>query len=121
MNRTRRDQEMVVLLCRELIHERFDFEGVAICLSRLQCSYHGISIYMAFGAEIDASIFASIQKVITLILGVAHSEFVPDVLRLRVNLQREIAAAHGIQQIETNGEFSTEPRIDIVAQQLARM
>src|ERR1700757_4030272 len=99
MDRARRDQEMVVLLGRELVHIRLSPEGMAICLSRLQLPYHGVAIYMALSAEIDASILAGIQKVVTLVLGVLYPEFFPDVFRFRVNLQREVSAAHGIEEI----------------------
>src|SRR5258708_35701567 len=108
MDRARRDQKVVVLLGREPIHIRLSLEGVAICLSCLQFSYHGVPIYLALSAKIDASVLTSIQKVIALVLGVFHPEFVPDVLGLRVNLQREVATSHGIEELETNREASPE-------------
>src|SRR5579871_4565596 len=121
MDRPRRDQEMIVLPGRELVYIRLSPERVAMCLGCLQFPYHGIAIYVVLDAEIDASILAGIQKVIAFVLGVLHPELVPDILRFRVNLQREVSAAHGIEEIKANGEFSSKPSVNTLAEQLARV
>src|SRR5579863_6798200 len=105
---------MVVLSRRKPVHIRFGPERMAICLSGLQFLYHRLAIYTVFNAEIDAPVLIGIEKIITFVLGVLHSECVANVFSLRVHLKREIPATHGIQEVEADREFSPKPCVNAV-------
>ena len=62
-----------------------------------------------------------IEHVVAFVLGVMHPKMVLDVFRQRMHLEREIATAHRVQKIETNGKFIAEPRMNRLAEQLAGM
>src|SRR4029077_15979931 len=62
-----------------------------------------------------------IQKVIALVLSVSNAELFLDVFRQRMNLQREVSAFHGVQEIEAYGEFRAKSRMHGISQKLARM
>ena len=50
-----------------------------------------------------------------------HAEMVLDVFGERMHLEREVAAAHRVQEIEADGKLVAKPRVDRLAQQGARL
>src|SRR3954451_8640750 len=73
-------------------------------------------------AEVDGgNTERRVEQVIALILRVAHAELLADVLRQRMNLEAEVAAAHRVEEVEADGKLSPEAPVDRIAKQLARV
>ena len=60
-----------------------------------------------------------VEQVVALVLRVVHPEAVLDVLGQRVHLQREVAAAHRVEEVEADRELVAEARVDGLAEQRA--
>jgi hypothetical protein len=71
--------------------------------------------------EIDGSVRGGVEQVVAFILRVGHSEFVLDVLGERMNLEREVAALHGVQKVEADGEFVAETPVNGITQEFPGM
>ena len=113
------DEEMVVLLGRPLVDILVRGKCGPAVLRLLQVARHGGGIDPFPQAEIDGRPGSGVQQVIALVLRVVHSEMVLDILGERMNLERKIAAAHGVQKVEPDGKLVAEPRMHFLAEQRA--
>ena len=94
-----RDKEMIVFFCRPGldIFLRIKFT----CLLGLpQLRLHRYRVSVCFKSKVYPCIFIGIEHVITLILRVVHAEVLLDVFGERVDLEGEVAAVDGIEEIE---------------------
>ena len=62
-----------------------------------------------------------VEKVVAFVLRVIHPKFFLDIFRQWMNLQREIAAAHGVQKIEPDRKLRSKTSVNCIAQQLSRV
>ena len=52
---------------------------------------------------------------------VVHSEFVLDVFGQRMNLERQVAAQHGVQEVEANWKFGAKAPVDSITKKFLWM
>src|ERR671919_1703768 len=76
-------------------------------------------VRVALAREVHHAVGRGIDDVIALVLRVAHPEPPMDVRRERMHLQGQVAATHGIEEIEPNRELRTESPVDWLAEQRA--
>ena len=113
--------EVVVLARREHVDV---FLGVERMLAVGRCAQVGEHLCGSdarLQTEVDDSVVGRVEHVVALVLGVGHAERVADVLRQRVHLQREVAAAHRVEEVESDREFGAEARERALAEELPRM
>src|SRR6185369_14848063 len=80
---------------------------------------HCFGVDTRIQTEINASVRASIQQVVTLVLRVVHSELAANVLGLWVHLQREVASTHRVEEVEADWELRSESGIDFLTEQFS--
>src|SRR5581483_1909828 len=112
MNRTRRNEKVIVFLCGKLIHILFRGEHVTACLGQAQIAGHLLLINSFLQTQINAGSGLGVQQIIAFVLRVMHSEFVLDVFGERMHLQRQIASTHRVEEVEANWELCAKPRMD---------
>ena len=110
---------MVVFLGREFIHVLFGIEADLSPLSSPQVFYHLPLIYIFLEPQIHHSILIGIQQIVTLVLRIRQTELALRKFVGRMNLKAQVAAAHGIEEIETDGEALSEACPNLLAQQFA--
>ena len=104
MNRSSRNQEVIVFLCRNLVDILFCVEHQFAFLCLTQIVDHRFFINARFHSQINYGIFFRIYHVVTFILCIVHTETITDKLSGRMHLQTQITSAHRIQKVETDGE-----------------
>ena len=82
---------------------------------------HRVAVDALLEPEVDAGVRPGIEQVVALVLRVVHPEHVLDVFGERMDLEREVAAAHRVEEIEADRELVAEARMDRLAQQRARL
>ena len=75
----------------------------------------------AFTPRYTRRIRPGVEQVVALVLRVVHPEVLLDVLGQRMDLERQVAAAHGVEKIEADRELVAEPRVHRLAEQRARL
>ena len=109
MNGARRNQEMIVLAGGETVDV---FLGGEIEIRRFARARRSRSIAVAIDAflqaQIDAGAFFGVEHVVALVLGVIHAEVFADIGREGMHLKREVAAAHGVEEVEADGKLRAE-------------
>src|SRR5215469_14200807 len=88
MNGSRRNQEVIVLLCRPPIHKALRREWAISALRTFERLYHLFRLDSLSHSQEHSGIFYGVQQVVALVLRIIHAELILDVLRQRVNLQR---------------------------------
>ena len=101
----------------ELVRER----EAAAFLRAAQVAEHGRAVDALLQAEVHAGLLPGVEEVVALVLRVVHPEAVLDVLGQRVHLEREVAPAHRVEEVEADRELGAEARVDGLAEQLARV
>ena len=104
MNRSSRNQEVIVFLCRNLIYVLFCVKHQFTFLCFTQIADHRFFVHSCLHSQINYGIFFRVYHVVTFILRVVHTEAVTDKLSSRMHLQTQITSAHRIQKVETDGE-----------------
>jgi hypothetical protein len=102
------DEVMIVLLGRNLVYIFLGIEADFTPLGSPEVFYHLPLVYILLQAQIYHSIVSGIQQVIAFILCIMESELTMGKLIGRMNLQAQVTASHGIQEVETDGEILTE-------------
>src|SRR5712664_3907438 len=116
-----RNQEMVMFSCGPMTDILFGREGTLAALRNAQVLEHGSGINTIAQSKIDSAIVPCIQQVVAFVLRVVHTKIVLDVFRERVDLQREIATAHGVQKIKADGKFRPKSGVYGFTKKFARM
>ena len=104
MNRSSRNQEVIVFLCRNLVDILFCVEHQFAFLRLTQIIDHRFFINARFHSQINYGIFFRIYHVVTFILCIVHTETITDKLSGRMHLQTQITSTYRIQKVETDGE-----------------
>ena len=104
MNRSSRNQEVIVFLCRNLVDILFCVEHQFAFLCLTQIVDHRFFINARFHSQINYGIFFRIYHVVTFILCIVHTETITDKLSGRMHLQTQITSTYRIQKVETDGE-----------------
>ena len=110
-----------MLLRRPLVHVALGREGRPSRLRAAQVPHHGLAVDALLDAQVHAGPRARVEQVVALVLRVVHPEAVLDVLGERVDLEREVPAAHRVQEVEPDRELVPEARVDGLAEELARV
>ena len=122
MHRAGGDQEMVVLSGGPAIRVLLGREGQPRRSARIP-----VRAIIAVGldafpqAQINAGVRPGIEQVVAFVLRVVHPEMLLDVFGERMHLERKIAAAHRVEEVEPDGKLIAEPRVDRFAEQRARL
>ena len=111
------DEEMVVLAGRPAVDVLFRLEGFARLLCAVEGGNHFRRVGAGLQAEVDGGSFFRIEQVITFVLCVVDAECVADILRGGMDLKAQVSAAHGIEEIETDGKVLSETRLHGAAEQ----
>ena len=107
-----RNQEVVMLLRRPLVHIARGVKRFARFLRMLESIYHFDGIYILTQSEKHGGTLRfGIQKIIAFVLGIVYSESIADILCGGMHLQAQIAALHGVEKVETYGEILAETRL----------
>src|ERR1700728_3401299 len=112
---------MIVLARGELIDILLCGKVEIFFLGATQVMQHRCSVDPFLQAEIDTRVLLRVEKVIALILRVVHPKMFANVGSERMDLEREVAASNGIEEVEANGKLRAEPSSDIEPQQFFRM
>ena len=112
---------MSMFFRRDLINEPGVIKRFFTTARTSEVVHHRLRIGTGFGAQIDHSPRPGFQNVIALILGVVHPELLLDVLGNGVDLEAQILAANGIEEVKTDRELRTETRVNFLAQQSTRL
>ena len=118
MNRSSRNQEVIVFLCRNLVDILFCVEHQFAFLCLTQIVDHRFFINARFHSQINYGIFFRIYHVVTFILCIVHTETITDKLSGRMHLQTQITSTYRIQKIETDGEVFSKACFHRFAKQL---
>jgi hypothetical protein len=118
MNRSSRNQEVIVFLCRNLVDILFCVEHQFAFLCLTQIVDHRFFINARFHSQINYGIFFRIYHVVTFILCIVHTETITDKLSGRMHLQTQITSAHRIQKVETNREVFSKACLHRFTKQL---
>ena len=121
VNGSGRDQEVVVLLSRDLVDELLRVKRRAALLCHLQLRDHIGDLYTLFQAQIYAGALFRVQNVIALVLRVSHAKIPMNIVCRRVHLQRQVLAADRIQKVEPYRKLRAKPGVHFGAQQRLRM
>src|ERR1700730_3701788 len=111
------DKEMIMLPSRKLVHVLCCPKLRSTVLCQAQVADHCFGVDTRLQTEIYASVRASIEQIVTLVLRVVHSEFAANVLCLWVHLEREVASTHRVEEVETDRELRSESGIDFLTEQ----
>ncbi len=106
---------------RPPVHELGGIERASTALGFPQPSRHPHGVDVRPQAKVDAGVRCGVQHVIAFVLRVGHSELVLNVFGQGMDLEREIASLHGVEEIEPDGELRAEARMDRFSQKLARV
>ncbi len=113
--------QKVIMLLRG---QRLTYVGgkrVTSGLRATQIVRHLLRIDAFLQSEIDAGSGLGIQQVVALILRVVHAELVLNVFSERMNLQRQIASAHCVEEVEADRKLCSKPRMHSIAKKLHRL
>ena len=99
---------MIMRLGRKTGHEFFVAKAALPALGGCERRLHRSRVGACFAAQVDLRVWLGIEQVIAFILGVMQAELLLNITGQGMDLQRQIAAAHGIEQVETDGEFCAE-------------
>src|SRR6202007_771318 len=110
------NKEMIVLPSRKLVRVLCRFKRRSAILCCAQVADHCIGVDTRLQTQIHASVCASIQQIVTLVLRIVHSELAANVLCLWVHLQREVASTHRVEEVEADWKLRSESRIDFLAE-----
>ena len=108
VHRARRNQKVVVLLRGEEVDVSLRVKRAFAGLGALQVCDHRLRIHALLQPQIHAAALARIEDVVALVLGVGHAEVGADVFGVRMHLQAQVLAAHGVQEIEADRVFRAE-------------
>src|SRR4051794_31749337 len=111
MQRSGRDQEMIMRLRRKTSHEFFVAKAAVTALRGCERRLHRSSVSACFASQIDLRARLGVEHIVTLILGVVQTEVLLNIASQGMYLQRQIAAGHGVEHVETDGEFRAEAPI----------
>ena len=109
---TGRDEEVIVPAGGNPVDVLLHGKGAVSGLAARQVSRHGGGIDAGLQAEIDDRVRGRVEQIVALVLGEGHVEVLADVLGERVHLEGEIAAAHGVEEIEADGKVEAKAGMD---------
>ena len=121
VDRSGRDQEMIMLLSGDLVDELLRVKRRAALLCHLKLRDHIGDLYTLFQAQIYAGALFRVQNVIALVLRVSHAKIPMNIVGRRMHLQGQVLAADRIQEVESDGEFRAEPGVHFFAQEFLGM
>src|SRR2546430_1676343 len=121
VNRSSRNQEMIMFACGPFVDVLLGIEPVASLLSLAEFGRHLLSIYIRLKTKVNRSIRRGIKQIVAFVLSVRNTEFFPDVFRQGMDLQRQISTLHSVQEIEADGKLCPKARVYGIAQQFARV
>ena len=110
------DQEVVVLAGRPHIHILFGGERAAARLCGAKIGSHSLRIDALAQSKVDGCIGSRIEHVVAFVLRVGQAELLADIAGEGMDLEGEVAAFHGIEKIEADGEFGAEVAHDVRAE-----
>src|ERR1700722_17533843 len=115
------NQKMIVLGGGKAIDEALGVEGNFAILRDTELRGHCFAVGIVAQAEIDRCFGAGIEQVIAFVLRVGHAEGGLNIFGERMDLQRKVSAAHGVQKVEANWKFGAEAGVDRIAEKFARV
>jgi len=111
---------MIVLPCGNPVHIFVGIEHGTAVLRLPQVSDHLILVDTRLQSQVYRGILLRINQIVTLILRIVHAELLTDELCGGVHLHAQVTSAHGIEQVETNGEVLSKACLHGLTQQLSR-
>ena len=113
------DKVVVVLLGRQLVDVLLCIEQylASLCCSQFLNHLHLVNAF--FQAKIDHGIVGCIEQIVALVLSVRQTELSLSELVSGVHLQAEVAALHGVEEVEADGETLAEAMPHLLPEQLA--
>src|SRR6266566_993314 len=96
-------------------------EQRAATLGRLELVREAPRVDPVLEAQVDLSSCLGVAHVVALVLRVVHPEALADVVPERVNLERQVAAVPGVEQIEADRELGAEGLEDVAAEKIKRV
>ena len=114
-----RDEVVVVFLGWQFVDVLLGVEQNLAPLSSPQVLYHLHLVDAFFQAEIDHRVLASIKQIVALVLRVGQTELLLCELVGGMYLEAEVAALHGVEEVEADGETLAEAMPHLLSEQLA--
>ena len=112
---------MIMRLGRKTSHEFFVAKAAVPALGSSERRLHRSWVSACFAPQIHLCACLGIEHIIAFVLGVGQAELLLNVTGQGVYLQRQVAAGHGIEKVETDGEFCAETVIRGLPEQSLRL
>lgn len=121
MERAGGNEKMVVAFGWESTGKPRVVEGLRAKLSGFEIGDHGFGIRSVFATQEHLCTRSGVEDVVTLVLGVVQAEVLAGIGGEGVNLEGQIAALHGIEEIEADGKLGAKSPINGLTEERLRL